>query len=43
MRVRAIGLERFGLDRLRVGAPLSDLEAKLLHLICTTDINSRRP
>ena len=25
MRVRAIGLERFGLDRLRVGAPLSDL------------------
>ncbi len=32
MRVRSIGLERFGLDRLRVGAPLSDLEAKLLPL-----------
>jgi hypothetical protein len=32
MKVRAIGLERFGLDRLRVGAPLSDLEAALLPL-----------
>jgi acetamidase/formamidase len=32
MKVRAIGLERFGVDRLRVGAPLSDLEAALLPL-----------
>lgn len=32
MKVRAIGLERFGLDRLPEGAPLSDLEAKLLPL-----------
>ena len=32
MKVRAIGLERFGLDRLPDGAPLSDLEAKLLPL-----------
>ncbi len=32
MKVRAIGLERFGLDRLPDGAPLSDLEARLLPL-----------
>ncbi len=32
MQVRAIGLERFGLDQLAEGAPLSDLEAKLLPL-----------
>jgi hypothetical protein len=32
MKVRAIGLEQFGLDRLPEGAPLSDLEAKLLPL-----------
>jgi hypothetical protein len=32
MKVRAIGLEQFGLDRLPDGAPLSDLEAKLLPL-----------
>jgi hypothetical protein len=32
MKVRAIGLERFGPERLPDGAPLSDLEAKLLPL-----------
>jgi acetamidase/formamidase len=32
MKVREIGLDRFGLDRLPAGAPLSDLEAKLLPL-----------
>jgi hypothetical protein len=32
MKVRAIGLEQFGLDRLPDGAPLSDLEARLLPL-----------
>jgi acetamidase/formamidase len=32
MKVRAIGLERFGLERLAKGEPLSDLEAKLLPL-----------
>jgi hypothetical protein len=32
MKVRAIGLERFGLDNLAGGAPLSDLEARLLPL-----------
>ncbi len=32
MKVRKIGLERFGLAGLRDGAPLSDLEAKLLPL-----------
>ena len=32
MKVRAIGLERFGLDNLADGAPLSDLEARLLPL-----------
>ncbi len=30
MKVRSIGLERFGLDRLADGAPLSDLGAKLV-------------
>ena len=32
MKVRAIGLERFGVNQLPDGAPLSDLEAKLLPL-----------
>ena len=32
MKVRAIGLERFGIDQLSEGMPLSDLEAKLLPL-----------
>ena len=32
MKVRAIGLERFGLDTLADGEPLSDLEARLLPL-----------
>src|SRR5262249_25680457 len=32
MNVRAIGLEQFGLERLRVGAAASDLEALLLPL-----------
>ena len=32
MKVRAIGLAQFGLDRLPDGAPLSDLEARLLPL-----------
>ncbi len=32
MKVRAIGLEQFGLNSLADGAPLSDLEAKLLPL-----------
>ena len=32
MKVRAIGLDRFGLDRLADREPLSDLEAKLLPL-----------
>ena len=32
MKVRAIGLERLGLDHLAEGAPLSDLEARLLPL-----------
>ena len=32
MKVRAIGLERFGINNLADGAPLSDLEARLLPL-----------
>jgi acetamidase/formamidase len=32
LKVRAIGLEQFGLDSLAAGEPLSDLEAKLLPL-----------